>query len=142
MRTVDQILVDKGRTIFFVEPGDSVYRALEMMAERGVGALLVMQSDVLAGIISERDYARKGILLDRSSKETSVSEIMTDKVVTVEPHTTLHQCMELMTDKRIRHLPVMEGGKVVGVVSIGDVVRAMITEQERMIEELERYITG
>ena len=140
MKTVEQVLGHKGGAVFGVRPDDTVYRALEMMAEKGVGALLVLDDDELVGILSERDYARKGILMDRSSQETKVSEMMTSRVLCVGLETSVDQCMALMTEKRIRHLPVLEDGRVVGVISIGDVVRTVISEQEFIIHELERYI--
>lgn len=140
VKTVEQVLGHKGGAVFGVRPDDTVYRALEMMAEKGVGALLVLDGEELVGILSERDYARKGILMDRSSQDTKVSEMMTSRVLCVGLETSVDQCMALMTEKRIRHLPVLEDGRVVGVVSIGDVVRTVISEQEFIIHELERYI--
>lgn len=142
MKTVEQVLGHKGGAVFGVRPDDTVYRALELMAEKGVGALLVLDADELVGILSERDYARKGILMDRSSRETEVSELMTSRVLCVGLETSVDQCMALMTEKRIRHLPVLEDGRVVGVISIGDVVRTVISEQEFIIHELERYINS
>ncbi|NNF65006.1 MAG: CBS domain-containing protein [Acidimicrobiia bacterium] len=142
MKTVEQVLGHKGGAVYGVRPDDTVFRALEMMAEKGVGALLVLEDDELVGILSERDYARKGILMDRSSHETKVSELMTARVLCVGLETSVDQCMALMTEKRIRHLPVLEGGHVVGVISIGDVVRTVISEQEFIISELERYINS
>jgi CBS domain-containing protein len=142
MYTVKHLLEGKGRQLFSVAPGDSVLRAIEVMAERHVGALLVLDRGELAGIISERDYARKVILKGRSSADTKVAEIMTTELVTVAPRDSVHRCMSLMTDKRIRHLPVLDGGKVVGVLSIGDLVKAVIDEQQHKIEDLERYIAG
>jgi CBS domain-containing protein len=142
MHTVKHLLEGKGRQLFSVAPSDSVLRAIEVMAERHVGALLVIDRGELAGIISERDYARKVILKGRSSADTKVAEIMTCDVVTVAPRDSVHRCMSLMTDKRIRHLPVLDAGKVVGVLSIGDLVKAVIDEQQHQIEDLERYIAG
>ena len=142
MQTVNQLLRSKGGQIYSVAPTDSVLRAIEMMATRHVGALLVMNQGTLLGIISERDYARKVILKNRSSHDTAVSEIMTASPVTVTPETTVHQCMEMMTDGRFRHLPVVESGSVVGMLSIGDLVKAVIADQGRQIEQLERYIAG
>jgi CBS domain-containing protein len=142
MHTVKHLLEGKGRQLFSVAPGDSVLRAIEVMAERHVGALLVLDRGDLAGIISERDYARKVILKGRSSADTKVAEIMTADVVTVAPRDSVHRCMSLMTEKRIRHLPVLDDGRVVGVLSIGDLVKAVIDEQQHKIEDLERYITG
>ena len=142
MRTVNQLLRSKGTQIFSVAPGDSVLRAIEIMATRHVGALLVMDQGTLVGIISERDYARKVILKNRSSHDTPVSDIMTSPAVTVAPTDTVHHCMEVMTQRRFRHLPVVESGRVVGVLSIGDLVKAVIEEQSAQIEQLERYIAG
>jgi CBS domain-containing protein len=123
-------------------PDATVYDALKLMADRNVGAVLVMDTDRLVGILSERDYARKVILHGKSSKDTSVREIMTQRVVYVRPEQTAEECMALMTDKRVRHLPVLEDDQVVGVISIGDVVKSIISEQEFIIEQLERYISG
>jgi CBS domain-containing protein len=142
MKSVADILAGKGSAVFSVEPDVSVYHALEIMADKGVGALMVMDGDRLVGIMSERDYARKVILQGFASKDTRVSQIMTPKVVVVGPAATIEECMALMTDKRIRHLPVVEDDLVVGVVSIGDVVRELISHQEFIIEQLERYITS
>jgi CBS domain-containing protein len=142
-RTVARVLEEKqSGDIFGTKPDASVYEALEMMADKNVGALIVLDEGRLVGIMSERDYARKIILLNRLSRDTKVSEIMTQTVLTVTPDQSMVECMELMTDRRVRHLPVMEGGEVVGVVSIGDVVRAVIQEQQFMIQQLESYITG
>jgi CBS domain-containing protein len=142
MQTVNHLLKVKGGQLFSVAPSDSVLRAVELMATRHVGALLVMQQGALLGIISERDYARKVILKNRSSHDTPVGDIMTTSPVTVSPNDTVHHCMELMTDGRFRHLPVVEGGRVVGMLSIGDLVKAVIEEQRGQIEQLERYIAG
>jgi CBS domain-containing protein len=142
MQTVSQLLRVKGAQIFSVAPTDSVLRAIEIMATRHVGALLVMTQGELTGIISERDYARKVILKNRSSHDTPVSEIMTSSPVTVAPTDTIHHCMELMTQRRFRHLPVVESGRVVGMLSIGDLVKAVMEEQTAQIEQLERYIAG
>ena len=142
MKTVNQLLHVKGRDIWSVTPNTSVFDALKVMAERNIGAVLVMEGDKLAGIFSERDYARKVILKGKSSKEMSVDEIMTEKVDCVHPSQSVRECMTLMTDKHHRHLPVVEGGQVVGMVSIGDVVKAIISDQEFTIEQLESYITG
>ena len=140
MLSVQQLLDQKPKGIFSVAPADPVLTAIKKMAEHHVGALLVMTGDKLVGIISERDYARKVVLLGRSSEETRVEAIMTAKVVTVTPRQDAHDCMRLMTDMRIRHLPVVNGDRVVGVLSIGDLVRAVIEEQERTIADLESYI--
>ncbi len=142
MQTVDQLLRAKGSQIFSVEPTDSVLQAIEMMATRHVGALLVMSQGTLIGIISERDYARKVILKKRSSHDTPVGDIMTSPAVTVTPSDTVHHCMQLMTERRFRHLPVIESGRVVGMLSIGDLVKAVMEEQSAHIEQLERYIAG
>ena len=142
MQTVSQLLKIKGNQIFSVAPHDSVLRAIEIMATRYVGALLVMNEGTLLGIISERDYARKVILKNRSSHDTPVSDIMTAPAVSVTPEDTVHHCMELMTEGRFRHLPVMKAGRVVGMLSIGDLVKAVIQEQTEHIEQLERYIAG
>jgi CBS domain-containing protein len=142
MQTVQHLLRAKGGQIFSVSPSDSVRHAIEVMATRHVGALLVMEQSQLVGIISERDYARKVVLMDRSSKDTPVSDIMTAPAVTVTSQASVHECMQLMTARRFRHLPVVEGGRVVGVLSIGDLVKAVIEEQTQHIEQLERYIAG
>lgn len=128
--------------VYSVAPGDTVFNALRLMADKNIGAVLVRSDQKIEGIFSERDYARKVILLGKTSRETLVSEIMTTHVISVEPDWTAEQCMALMTDKRIRHLPVMEQGRVVGVVSIGDVVRAVVNEQQFTIDVLQRYITS
>jgi CBS domain-containing protein len=140
MLSVQQLLDQKPKGIFSVAPDDPVLTAIKKMADHHVGALLVMIADKLVGIVSERDYARKVVLLGRSSTETRVEAIMTSKVVTVTPKQDAHDCMRLMTDMRIRHLPVVIGERVVGVLSIGDLVRAVIEEQERTIADLESYI--
>jgi CBS domain-containing protein len=142
MQTVSQLLKVKGNQIFSVAPHESVLRAIEIMATRYVGALLVMNEGQLLGIISERDYARKVILKNRSSHDTPVSDIMTSPAISVTPEDTVHHCMELMTEGRFRHLPVMKAGRVVGMLSIGDLVKAVIQEQTAHIEQLERYIAG
>jgi CBS domain-containing protein len=142
MQTVNQLLQIKGNQIFSVAPQDSVLQAIEMMASRHVGALLVMSQGTLIGIISERDYARKVILKKRSSHDTAVSDIMTSPAISVTPQDSVHHCMQLMTDGRFRHLPVMNAGRVVGMLSIGDLVKAVIEEQSQHIEQLERYIAG
>ena len=140
MISVRQLLDRKGRQVFAIPPGAAVLDAIRLMAERHVGALLVMEGDRLAGIVSERDYARKVILLGRSSADTPVREIMTAAVITVQPETPVEACMQIMTECRVRHLPVIEGGHVVGMVSIGDLVKAVIAEQQQHIEQLESYI--
>ncbi len=142
MKIVEHLLKDKGRDVWSVAPGDSVYHMLEVLADKGIGALVVLDDGRLAGIVSERDYARKVILLGKRSHEAIVREIMTTDVTTVTTDDTVEHCMGLMTDKRFRHLPVVDGDRVVGVISIGDVVRAVIEEREQLIEQLERYITS
>jgi CBS domain-containing protein len=139
--TVRDMLRGKSN-IYSVEPGDTVLDALRMMADRNIGAVLVRSGQKLEGIFSERDYARKVILLGKTSKETLVSEIMTTQVICVEPGWTAEQCMALMTERRIRHLPVVEQSQLVGVISIGDVVRAVVDEQQFTIDSLQRYITS
>lgn len=142
MKTVRELLQTKGYDIWSVAPDDSVYEALKLMADKNVGAVLVTGAGNLVGILSERDYARKVILKGRTSRDTPVREIMTEKVVYVRPDQTTNECMALMTDKRVRHLPVIENDQLIGIISIGDVVKAIISEQEFMIEQLENYITG
>ena len=142
MVTVGQLLDSKGHELYSIAPEDSVLRAMEIMATREVGALLVMDRGEMVGVISERDYARKVILMNRSSRDTPVRDIMNSPVVSVGMEDTIHRCMEVMTDKRIRHLPVVKGGKVQGVLSIGDLVKAMLQEQSEQIQQLQRYIAG
>lgn len=143
MKTLKQLLVGKHRPLAVVAPCDSVYHALTVMAQHEVGALLVMDGEQLVGIFSERDYARKIILQGKSSKETLVKEIMSDRVAYVTPDSTLDECMALMTDKRFRHLPVLDNtGLVVGMISIGDLVKETISEQRFLIDQLERYISS
>ena len=140
MKTVQQLLESKRHGVASVVPETSVLDALKVMAEKEIGAVLVIDGDELAGIFSERDYARKVVLQGKASKDTPVREIMTEKVVCVRPEQTIEDCMGLMTDKRIRHLPVLQGRKVIGVVSIGDVVKEMLVEKEFVIKQLESYI--
>jgi len=142
MITVTQILKAKGNETWTIEPQVTVYDALKLMAEKKIGALVVVEAGKVVGIFSERDYARKVILKDRSSKDTPVRMIMTERVVAVTPATTVEVCMELMTGEHIRHLPVLDGDHLVGVISIGDVVKAIMAEQEYLIEHLENYIVG
>ncbi|WP_394829611.1 CBS domain-containing protein [Pendulispora albinea] len=143
--TVAQILKskpDSGRTVYTITKTDSVYTAIKLMAEKGIGALLVMEGEKVAGIVTERDYARKVVLQDRSSKGTRVEEIMTASVRYVSPSQTSDECMALMTERRMRHLPVIENGKLVGLVSIGDLVKSVIADQQFTINQLEHYIQG
>ena len=142
MRRVKRILEAKGHDIWSIEPSASVYEAIHLLAERQIGALLVMKNDQLVGIFSERDYARQIILKDRSSEDTKVEEIMTKKVLHVQPNDEIGDCMALMTENRFRHLPVVENNKVIGMISIGDLVRAVIAEQQSTINDLEKYISG
>ena len=142
MLTVYQLLQNKGRDTWSINPDATVYEALNLMSEKEIGALLVLENRELVGIISERDYARKVILKGKSSMSTPVREIMTSRVYYLRTDQTIDDCMALMTSKRIRHLPVFEDGQLVGVISIGDVVKAIISQQEFVIEQLENYITG
>ncbi len=143
MKTVRDLLRVKGNQVWSIGPDASVYEALSLMAEKDVGALLVLDgTGQLAGILSERDYARKIVLKGKTSRETPVREIMTERVVWVRPDQTIEECMALMTNKRVRHLPVLEAGRLIGVISIGDVVKDIISEQEFIIGQLENYITG
>ena len=143
MKTLKQLLADRSRPLAVVTPNDTVYHALSVMAQHDVGALLVLNGEQLVGIFSERDYARKIILHGKSSKETLVSEVMSDRVAYVTPAATLDECMALMTEKRFRHLPVLEeDGNVAGMISIGDLVKETISSQRFLIAELERYIAG
>ena len=141
MLTVNDILKNKSSDIFSVEPGTSVYEAVKILSEKNIGALLVMEHGKLKGILSERDYARKVVLKDRKSKETLASEIMTEKVITVSPTDSIELCMATMSDKKIRHLPVTDNEKVVGIISIGDVVTAIIHMQQQTIDHLKNYIS-
>ncbi|HYL76562.1 MAG TPA: CBS domain-containing protein [Bryobacteraceae bacterium] len=140
--TIDSVLKLKGRQIFSVAPTATVYEAIQTMSDQGVGALLVLAEGKLVGMISERDYARKVILHDRSSKQTQVQEIMSRDLVTVTTRDTVEDCMRLMTDNRIRHLPVVERERVVGMISIGDLVNWIITAHEETIGQLQSYIAG
>lgn len=142
MKTVAGILDSKGSHVWTIGADASVYEAIRLMAEKEIGALAVVDGARLIGIITERDYARKVILLGRSSKTTSVGEIMTTRVAVADPSRTVEECMALMTEKRVRHLPVMAGTRLVGMVSIGDLVKAIIAEQRFVIEQLESYIAG
>jgi CBS domain-containing protein len=142
MNLVSQLLDAKGHDVLSVSPDASVLDAIRLMAEKGIGALAVMQGEKLVGIVTERDYARKVILKGRSSEETPVRDIMTHDVTTTESGESVEKCMNLMTDLRIRHLPVVDDGRVTGIISIGDLVKAIIEEQQRAIEQLEHYISG
>ncbi len=142
MKSARQLLDAKGSDVWSVHPDAAVYDAIEMMADKGVGALMVLDGGALVGVISERDYARKVILRGRSSKDTAVKEIMTARVIYARPDQTVEDCMGLMTDKRIRHLPIVDGEELLGVVSIGDLVKSMLAEQQFVIQQLEQYISG
>lgn len=142
MAKVAELLAGKGRAVIAIGPDEPVLEAIELMAEKGIGAVLVMRGEELLGILSERDYARKIILRGRSSAETAVWEIMSAPVTTVSPQDSVNTCMVLMTDRKFRHLPVVDEGRVVGVLSIGDLVKAVIEEQQREIAELQRYIAS
>ena len=137
-----RLLEQKGSDVWSIRPGATVYEALEMLAEKGIGALMVVEDDHLVGILSERDYARRVVLQGRESRSTPVRDIMTANVLTVTRESTTGDCMEVMTNERIRHLPVVEGDEVVGLISIGDVVRAVIEEQRFLIEQLESLHHG
>ena len=142
MVTVKDILDRKGRTVWSIHPDESVYRALEIMSDRHIGALVVCEDDRLVGVVSERDYARKIALLGRSSRDTSVRSIMTKHVYCITSWARIEDCMALMTEKQVRHLPVMEGERLDGMISIGDVVKSTISHQEFIIEQLEHFIAG
>ena len=143
MTSVAQVLKSKPeQVVYTIEASDSVYNAIRLMAEKQIGALLVTDGPAIAGIVTERDYARKIVLMDRSSKTTAVRDIMSPHVRFVQPEQTTFDCMALMTERRMRHLPVMDNGKLVGMVSIGELVKEIIAEQKFTIEQLEHYITG
>jgi signal-transduction protein with cAMP-binding, CBS, and nucleotidyltransferase domain len=142
MSKVSQILRLKGNTIWFVAPQATVLGALRLMAEKDIGALLVIEDELVVGIFSERDYARRVVLHRKASKDTPVQDVMTERVIYIQPDQDIQECMAVMTDKHIRHLPVMENGELLGVISIGDVVKAIIAEQGFVIEQLVNYITG
>jgi CBS domain-containing protein len=143
MRTVQDILRTKGTVVWSVTPDTTVYEALQLMAEKNIGAVLVLDEEgCVAGVLSERDYARKVILEGKTSRDTLARDIMSTRVVGVRPEQTIEQCMAIITDRHVRHLPVVDGDHVAGVISIGDVVKAIISQQEFMIGQLENYITG
>lgn len=142
MKLVKHLLDSKGRHVISVAPGNSVFEAIKLMAEHSIGSLVVLEGDELLGIITERDYARKVIVKGRSSNNTRVSDIMTTSVLTTSSAQSVNECMGLMTDKRIRHLPVVEDNRVIGMISIGDLVQAIISDQQEEIEQLEQYISG
>lgn len=142
MGTVNEILNSKGREVWSITPDRTVFEALRLMAEKDVGALLVMEGTKLVGLVTERDYARKIVLAGKSSRGTPVREAMTTRVLCARPEQTVEECMALMTDKRTRHLPILEHKRVIGLVSIGDLVKAIIREQKFVIEQLQHYISG
>ena len=142
MKLIKHLLDRKGRDIISVKPETSVLDAIRLMAEKGIGSLVVMEDQELLGIMSERDYARKVIIKGRSSESTAVSEIMTANVITISSSETVNDCMSVMTEKKIRHLPVVEDNAVIGMISIGDLVKAIISDQQEEIEQLEHYISG
>ena len=142
MKNVGQILEEKGHALLYVSPDATVFEALGVMAEKNVGALVVLEGEKLAGIFSERDYARKVVLQGRSSSDALVQDIMTAQVITVQAAQNIDECMQIMTDKHVRHLPIMEGQRVIGLISIGDVVREMMAHQKAIIEQLHSYIAG
>lgn len=142
MNTVQELMATKDHQVWSMPPDTMVLEALRLMAEKNVGAVLITEQDKLVGIFSERDYAREVVLKGRSSADTKVSELMVKKVVYVAPNDRLKQCMALMTDKRVRHLPVLNDGQLIGIISIGDIVKQVISDQEFKIRELEKYITG
>jgi len=139
---VKDLFTIKNKTVWSIEPGASVYDAIVLMADKEIGALVVCEGNKVVGIITERDYARKIVLQDKSSKETLVREIMTERVIYVNPEQTIEKCMALMTEKHIRHLPVLDGGSLYGIVSIGDVVRILISEKDFIIDQFTKYVSG
>lgn len=142
MASIRQLLDSKGHEVWTIDPDESVFQAIERMADKQIGALVVMRDEKLVGIVSERDYARKVILKGRSSNETPVRDIMTSKVYWARPGQTVGECMALMTEKHVRHLPILDGDRVDGMISIGDLVKSIIAEQQFVIEQLENYIHG
>ncbi len=141
MASVKQILQGKGHDVWSVGPEASVYDAIEIMADKEVGALVVMEGESLVGVFTERDYARKIVLQGRSSRDTKIKDIMTSRVAYARPGQSVEECMAVMTEKRIRHLPVIEDEKLLGIISIGDLVKSIIEEQQHVIEQLEQYIS-
>ena len=141
MKTITQFLADRSEPVWSVKPDDTVLDALKLMADKNIGALLVISDERLVGIFSERDYARKVVLMGKSSSSLLIREIMTTKTISITPNHSIEQCMQIMSDHKIRHLPILRGDKVVGMISIGDVVKAMIETQKIMIEQLQQYIT-
>jgi signal-transduction protein with cAMP-binding, CBS, and nucleotidyltransferase domain len=142
MSTIKQILDTKGYAIWSIHPQESVFAAIQQMAEKEVGALVVLEGDAVVGIISERDYARKVVLKGRSSRQTEVRDIMTPDVIYVRLDQSIEECMSIVTERRIRHLPVLDNGRLVGIISIGDLVKTVIAEQQFIIEQLEHYISS
>ena len=142
MRSVKDILQEKGTQVYAVSPDAKVYEALQIMADKNVGALMVIEGETAVGLISERDYARKIVLKGKLSRDVPVREIMTADMVRIGPHDDVEFCMELMTDKRVRHLPVFDNDRLLGIISIGDIVKAIIEHKEEIIEQLENYIKG
>lgn len=142
MATVRQVLEEKGRTVWTIGPDASVYDAVALMAEKEIGALAVVQDGRLVGLITERDYARKVILKGRASKDTPVRDIMTTRVIYARPDQSVEECMAVITDQRVRHLPVLENGRLIGLISIGDLVKAIIAEQQFIIDQLVQYIAS
>jgi CBS domain-containing protein len=141
MASVKQVLKGKGDDIWTIGPEASVYDAIAMMADKEVGALVVLEGDSLVGVLSERDYARKVVLQGRSSRDTKIKDIMTSRVAYARPEQSVEECMAMMTEKRVRHLPVMDGDELLGIISIGDLVKTIMEEQQHVIEQLEQYIT-
>jgi CBS domain-containing protein len=141
-KTVGRLLDAKGPEVWTIGPDATVFAALELLAEKNIGALVILEGDTVSGIMSERDYARKIILLDRDSRNTTVREIMTSDVFTITRSQTVSECMTFITEHHIRHLPVVEDGRLVGLISVGDIVKAVMAEQASLIDQLEHYITG
>ena len=142
MRTVEKLLRIKGQQTWSIAPQATVYEALQLMSDKEIGSILVLEEGKVVGIFTERDYARKVILKGKFSKDTAICELMTQEVLYVDPHNTIEDCMVLMTNNRVRHLPVLDNGELVGIVSLGDMVKHIISEQESTIAQLEKYITG